>query len=58
MDRNSFRQNYPKNYVFDNDLAFITQSDDYDIWRNINDFSEKCDLPDFVEGQNIAMLTY
>jgi len=58
MDRNSFRRNYPKTYVFDNDLAFITKEDDYENWRNINDFSEKCDLPDFVEGQNIAMLTY
>lgn len=58
IDRSSFRKNYPKTYVFDNDLAFITQINDYDIWKNINDFSVKCDLPDFVEGKNIAMLTY
>lgn len=58
IDRYNFRKNYPKTYIIDSDLAFITQEDDYNNWRQIKDFNEESLLPDFIEKQHIAILKY
>lgn len=58
IDRYNFRANYPKTYQLDCDTALITKSDDFENWRAINDFGEESTLSGFIDGQNIALLTY